>query len=232
MRAAGATALDSSAVRGMTRSFLLAAVVAGVCVAGAGCRRRAPAPVAPPSTAAAPVAKPSRPPIPQRKAVAALADGETYVYERGVGRRETIDAAREAGLLDVDLGDAWAPFILQDGEGADSKPNAYRETFVKLATEQVNADGVAPRAGEHNYLDVFGIPPSLSVLAARIEEDAAPAREACVDAVDRQGLEQWTGDVIYLDRSRAQREFDQAQGDAVWIDKSIAAAQEAQAQAP
>ena len=47
--------------------------------------------------------------------------------------------------------------------------------------------------------------------------------EDCVDAVDRPALEQWTGDVIYLDRDRARRDFDQAQQDAAWLDKSIAA---------
>ena len=71
---------------------------------------------------------------------------------------------------------------------------------------------------------MFGIPPSLSVLAARVEADASPAREACVDAVDRQGLEQWTGDVIYLDRDRARREYEQALQDAAWVDKMIARA--------
>ena len=84
----------------------------------------------------------------------------------------------------------------------------------KLANDELDADGDPPRPGEHNYLEVFGIPPTLSVLAARVEADVAPAYEACVDAVDRQGLEQWTGDVIYLDRDRARREFDQAQQDA------------------
>src|SRR6185436_21165545 len=98
-----------------------------------------------------------------------------------------------------------------------------RETFAKLANEELDADGDPPRAGEHNYLEVFGIPPSLSVLTARAEAAVTPAYEDCVDAVDRAGLEQWTGDVIYLDRDRARRDFDQAQGDGVWIDKSIAA---------
>ena len=76
---------------------------------------------------------------------------------------------------------------------------------------------------------MFGIPPSLSVLAARVEADASPAREACVDAVDRQGLEQWTGDVIYLDRDRARREYDQALQDAAWVDKMLAAERRAAA---
>src|SRR5262245_27489497 len=206
----------------MTRICLVAAVAAGLCVVGTGCRKRAPAP-APAPPVAAPAPKPARPPIPQRPAVAALAAGETYAYERGVARRDTIAAARAAGLLDVDLGDGWAPFILQDGEGDEAKPNAYRETFVGLANDKLDEDGDEARPGHHNYLEVFGIPPSLSVLAARVEADTSPAREACVDAVDRQALEQWTGDVIYLDRDRARREYEQALGDAAWVDKTIAA---------
>ena len=217
-------------VRGMTRIRLTAVFAVALCAAGSGCRKRQLTTTAAPPVAA-PAPKPARPPIPARKPMAALAAGETYVYERGVARRDTIGAAREAGLLDVDLGDGWAPFILQDGDDADAKPNAYRETFIGLANDRLDADGDEAKPGDHNYLEVFGIPPSLSVLAARVEADAAPAREACVDAVDRPGLEQWTGDVIYLDRDRAKREYDQALSDATWIDKSIAAAQEAQAQA-
>jgi len=205
------------------RNRLAAVVALALLTAAAGCHRRKPAPGAPAPTVAAPPAKPARTPIPQRKPVDALAEGETYVYENGVARREKIEAARAAGLLDVDLGDRWAPYILQDGEGADAKPNAYRETFAKLANEELDADGDPPRPGEHNYLEVFGILPSLSVLAARAEAAVAPAYEDCVDAVDRPGLEQWTGDVIYLDRDRARRDFDQANQDAAWLDKSIAA---------
>ncbi|HXU05083.1 MAG TPA: L,D-transpeptidase [Polyangia bacterium] len=197
-------------------------IALGVAAVG-GCHRRKPAPAPAPRTAAAPPVKPARASIPQRKPMDALADGETYVYENGVARREKIEAARAAGYLDVNLGDRWAPYILQDGEGPDAKINAYRETFAKLANEELNADGDAPRPGEHNYLEVFGIPPSLSVLAARAKATVVPAYEDCVDAVDRQGLEQWTGDVIYLDRDRARREYDQATQDAAWLDKSIAA---------
>jgi hypothetical protein len=209
----------------LKRGLLLSA--AGV-VALAGCHRRQAQEPTPGAPAPPPVAaKPARPPIPERKPVAALAAGDTYIYERGVARRETIAAARAAGLLDVDLSDVWAPFILQDGDGPDGKPNAYRETFVGLANDRLDADGDEARPGEHNYLEVFGIPPTLSVLAARVEAEIAPAREACIDAVDRQGLEQWTGDVIYLDRDRARREFDQANSDADWIAKTLAAAPDA-----
>ena len=172
-------------------------------------------------------AKPSRPSIPARALLPALAAGETYAYDRGVARKLTVDDARAAGLLDVDLGDDWAPYILQDGGGqgeADAaKPNDYRQTFVALANDKLSADGQSSSAGDDNFLEVFGIPPALSVLAARIEADVAPAREACDDAVDRQGLEQFTGDVGFLERDRSKRDYEQALHDADWIAKETAA---------
>ena len=76
---------------------------------------------------------------------------------------------------------------------------------MELANERLDADGDRRDAGEHNYLEVFGIPPSLSVLAARVEEDvrARATKPASTRSIAR-ALEQWTGDVIYLDRDRAQ----------------------------
>ncbi len=204
-------------------------VLTGLALAGftgLACHRQpAPAVNAKP-TAAAP-AKPARPAIPVRPAVPALAAGETFSYAGGAATRQPIAAATAAGLLDVDLGDDWAPMILQDGEGADAKPNAYRETFVGLANDRLDADGdpVADpsRRTDHNYLEVFGIPPALSVLASRIEDDVTPAREACYDAVDREGLETFTGDLGFLDRDRSRRDYEQALKDADWLEKEIAA---------
>jgi hypothetical protein len=157
-----------------------------------------------------------------------LAPGETWRLEKGVATKMTVAAAREAGLLDVDLSDAWAPFIFQDSSGGDPatdppKPNAYRETFLALASDKVNEDGLPTKPGEHNYLEAFGIPPTPAVLAARIEEDVAPAREACLDRVDRVGLEQWTGNAIYLDRDRSKREYVEALRDADWVQKELTA---------
>ena len=170
-------------------------------------------------------AKPSRPPIPGRPALPPLAAGETYAYEHGAARKTTIEAARAAGLLDVDLSDAWAPFILQDGAGDGAKPNAYRETFVGLANERLDPDGQPLKPGDktRNYLEVFGIPPTLSVLAARADEDTAPEREACFDAVDHDGLEAFTGEVGYLDRDHAKRDYEQAVHDGVWMLKEAGA---------
>ncbi|HEX3695878.1 MAG TPA: hypothetical protein VH374_10845 [Polyangia bacterium] len=129
-------------------------------------------------------------------------------------------------LQDVDLGDDWAPFILQDASaiaGDGPKPNAYRATFVELANERATVDGGAPRRGEHNYLEVFGIPPTLSVLRARLDEDAQPEQQACYRAVDGDGLRAFTGTVAFLDRERAKREYQEAMRDADWIERELGA---------
>jgi len=202
--------------RKLPRPLLVALVLA------AACHRQAQSTPSTKPTASAPP-KPARPVIPVRPAAPALGDGETFTYADGVAKKEPLAAAKEAGLLDVDLGDGWAPTILQDGEGPDAKPNAYRETFLGLASDRLDADGDPARPGEHNYLEVFGIPPTLTVLAARIEEDVAPAREACYDAVDRAGLEAFTGDLGFLDRDRSRRDFEQALKDADWLEKELTA---------
>ncbi len=191
----------------------------------AACRHRA-VPPPPARNANPPVArKPARPPIPARPSLPPLAAGETYAYDHEIARKMTVEAARAAGLLDVDLSDGWAPFILQDGPGEDSKPNGYRQTFVGLANERLNPDGQPPGPGDttRNYLEVFGIPPSLSVLAARAGEDTAPAREDCFDAVDHDGVLAFTGEVGYLDREHAKRDYEQAVHDGAWMLKEAAA---------
>jgi hypothetical protein len=200
------------------------AAMAAVALGAAGCRRTPVAAPPAPKVASAPT-KPTLPPIPVRPQLPALADGETYRYDKGVATKMPRAAAAAAGLLDVDLGDAWAPFIFQDSSGPDdeAKPNAYRETFLDLASEKIDEDGGKLRANEHNYLEVFGIPPTLSVLAARAEEDVTPAREACYDALDRASLQQWTGNLGYLDRDRSRREHVEALRDADWIEKEVVA---------
>jgi hypothetical protein len=194
----------------------------------AGCHRRpgtgAPAgglAVAPPPPPAP--ARPQHAPIPPRLPVPPLEAGATYAYTAAgdVPRAISQDAARTGGLLDVDLGDGWAPFILQDGGGAaadeTSKPNAYRQTFVDLANDRVNPDGGKLHRGEHNHLEVFGIPPTLSVLLARIEEDLSPGRQACYDGLDLGPLQRFTGEVVYLDHDRAKRDYAEALRDADWM---------------
>jgi hypothetical protein len=81
------------------------------------------------------------------------------------GTQVDAEAARAQGLTIVDLSDGWAPSVL-DGAG-------YRSVFTALAADRGDGDGQPLAAGERNYLELYGIPPALSVLRRRFLVDAA-----------------------------------------------------------
>jgi hypothetical protein len=105
------------------------------------------------------------------------------------GNDRWVDAsqAQQRGLVLVDLSDDWAPFVFADGVAADGHvlSNRYREIFVGLANDRSDGDGQPLRAGERNFLEPYGIPPSLSVLRHRFVVDGA---STCFAQVDRARL--------------------------------------------
>jgi hypothetical protein len=189
-----------------------------------------------------------------------LTPGETYVLDAAGPRRASLAEVSKDGSLDVDLSDAWAPFIFSesDGPGAASKPNPYRKTFVALANDQaspeeilmetpqgvlaaLSAAGIAPDKGaaespagrraigeakravrvqrDRNYLEAYGVPPSLSVLLKRMEEDG---QRDCYAQVDLAGLAAFDGMVTFQSREQSKREYGEVMGDAAWVDKLLA----------
>jgi hypothetical protein len=91
------------------------------------------------------------------------------------GREQWMDAAAAtaAGYTLVDLSDDWTPYIFAPQTGLDGQPmfNRYRRIFVGLANDQLDEDGEPLPPGEKNYLELYGIFPSLSVLRARFVAD-------------------------------------------------------------
>lgn len=97
---------------------------------------------------------------------------------------------------------------------------------VRLAREQEEARLAArrrrrapdptPKPPARNYLEVFGIPPTLSVLATRVAGDASRGCEP-PSAADDQALRAWDGEVTYQSHEQARREFAQAEADRAWI---------------
>ncbi len=146
--------------------------------------RRAPSPPKPDSDAL-PEAPAGLPPA--RRAIQVVGGKERVV---------DADVARGRGLTIVDLSDDFAPYIFQDGKASDGAPlpNRYRAVFVGLANDRSDGDGEPLPPGARNYLELYGIPPSLSVLRKHFLEDAARTCEGTVDtakllAVD--GIQTW-----------------------------------------
>jgi len=161
-----------------------------------GCRPTPTAP-APPSAPAVPV-KRTAPAPPKPRATLAAADtlpaASDLAPERraiqvvaGAERTVDVETARARGLTVVDLSDAWVPSVLDDHPGPKGTvlTNPYHAIYTGLASDRSDGDGQPLAPGERNYLELYGIPPSLSVLRRRFLEDA---RRDCSEAFDPEKL--------------------------------------------
>ncbi len=82
----------------------------------------------------------------------------------------------------------WTPYIFAEQTGPDGQPlpNRYRRIFIGLANDQLDEDGEPLPPGSKNYLELYGIFPSLSVLRARfLDDDQHPCQDQeSADALD------------------------------------------------
>lgn len=78
----------------------------------------------------------------------------------------TEEQALAQGYEIVDLFDSWVPIIFEDFENAKGEilEPPYKDIFLGLANDLEDGDGETLPANEKNYLEVFGIPPTLGVL--------------------------------------------------------------------
>jgi len=107
------------------------------------------------------------------------------------GKENWIDAeaARRSGYTVIDFSDDWTPFIFapqNDAEG-NPLPNRYRRVFIGLANDTLDEDGEPLLAGEKNYLELYGIPPSFGVLRTRFLADE---KHSCHASVNLEILEE------------------------------------------
>jgi hypothetical protein len=107
----------------------------------------------------------------------------TYVDGAG-GQKEERWVPAEQALSDgntlVDFSDEWTPYIFEEMRDPAGQllPNRYRRVFIGLANDQLDGDGEPLEPGSKNYLELYGIFPSFSVLRERFLKDEA---QSCVD---------------------------------------------------
>jgi hypothetical protein len=162
--------------------------------------------------APAPVQAPDEDALPEASGLPA--ERRALQVVSGADRTVDADVARSRGLTIVDLSDDFAPYIFQDGKSPTGAPlpNRYRPVFVGLANDRTDGDGEALPPGERNYLELYGVPPSLSVLRRRFLEDEGRQCESKVDAAKLlavDSIETWGKTTEQKERSkhhfRAQR---------------------------
>jgi hypothetical protein len=130
--------------------------------------------------AGAPSANAPAPDETRSSSVLAVVGGQ----ERWMSAQEALDA----GYTILDLSDEWTPYIFAPQTGPEGQPleNRYRRIFIGLANDKLDEDGEPLPAGEKNYLELYGIFPSLSVLRERFVNDE---QHPCHDQESADALE-------------------------------------------
>jgi len=133
-----------------------------------------------------------------------VAEGEPEVMQDPVafwagGRSDgQVDAARAdaQGNLLLDLGEEWTPYILTEASSPEEepKPSEYRSTYLALARGEFPADRHGYRAEKDQYLELYGILPTLTLLRERFAEVQALG---CAETLDLETLRGFDGFLAY-----------------------------------
>jgi hypothetical protein len=146
-----------------------------------------------PSSAA--VAEP--PPVVLQAPVAFWKDGKA---------QGQVDAARadEEGNLLLDLGEGWTPYILTEAAGPDGqlKTSEYRSTYLALARGEFPEDRHGYRAQKDQYLELYGILPTLALLRQRFRDVRGLQ---CAQELDLVPLQEFDGFLAYQKGRRPAR---------------------------
>ncbi len=126
------------------------------------------------------------------------------IVVNGAERWVDAQAIEAAGYTLVDLRDDWTPSIFAQERTPEGVPlpNRYRRVLLGLANDRLDNDGEPLAPGEKNYLELYGVFPSLSVLRARFLQDAT---HPCQDEQSASALEA-VETVKYVPPERARRE--------------------------
>ncbi len=173
-----------------------------VCAAFYGCTpKQEPATAGQPQTDAkpTPAERPGTddPPVVLEAPVAFWKDGSSH---------GDVDAARadEQGHLLLDLGEEWTPYILTEATGDEElgTTSEYRTTYLALARGEFPDDRHGYRAEKDQYLELYGILPTLTLLRERFR--AVRALE-CANELDLESLQQFDGFLAYQKGRRPAR---------------------------
>ena len=132
-----------------------------------------------------------------------------WVVEAGAEPKKLpIGHAEAKGYAVIDLSNSWTPYIFTEKTpgGEDEATNKYRKTYIGLANDEIDSDGDALKDHQHNYLELYGIPPSLKVVWAEwsgLDDTIKP----CLDEAgfDPGVFAEFEGKIIYTKKGQSKR---------------------------
>jgi len=134
-------------------------------------------------------------------------------------KKMEISKAEAAGYTVIDLSNNWVPYIFSEKTvGADDEAaNEYREMYIGLANNRIDADGQPLKAHEGNFLELYGIPPPLDVIHG--EWQLAAEIQACLDEAefDPAVFSRFSGVIAYRNQTKGKKD----QRKAAWLRKQV-----------
>lgn len=152
------------------------------------------------------------------------AAGVAWVFEKDrEPRKLKIDQAEARGFAVVDLSDQWRPYIFSAKTPGrdDAADNRYAERYLGLANDEVDRDGDELSASDHNYLELYGIPPTLSVVLTDWKASADDLT-ACLEAAkyDPAPFQEFEG-VIAFSRKTGKKRLREVRWQKASLDKAM-----------
>ncbi|MGB8332382.1 MAG: L,D-transpeptidase [Polyangiales bacterium] len=134
-------------------------------------------------------ADPNGTPLVLREPVVLWQDGKPQ------GQVDAAKADAQRRLL-LDLGEDWTPYIFTEASSPDEapKPSEYRATYLALARGEFPKDRHGHRAAKDQYLELYGILPTLTLLRERFRDVRALE---CADELDLVPLQEFDGFLAY-----------------------------------
>ena len=102
----------------------------------------------------------------------------------------TVVEAPTSGLLVVDLGEGWVPYVLS---GTAARPHAYEAVFRAMARGEFPDDLEGHRARLDRHHELYGIPPTLGRLRERAHQIAL---SSCRGNIDLETLAAFDGTIL------------------------------------
>lgn len=116
--------------------------------------------------------------LPKERLMQAPCAGAAIRIEHGVEKGVICPAEAKAQRLTiVDLTDGWTPRLF--APAPDGTAPAFRDDYLRLAREQ--DDRGKPLTGADALKELYGVVPAISVVRARLEDDARHACHATID---------------------------------------------------
>ncbi|MCH9687699.1 MAG: L,D-transpeptidase [Deltaproteobacteria bacterium] len=119
-----------------------------------------------------------------------------------------IGAAEARGYSIIDLSNTWTPYIFTNKTAGldDEHPNTYRDKYIGLANDSVDHFGDELSEHDHNFLELYGIPPSLAV----IQKEWAWSTAEVVPCLEQAGFDtsvfgRYSGSIAYRRNGQSKR---------------------------